>query len=124
MNGRPTGAIRISFGYMSLKTDADAFLNFMRDVFVDFNSLNDGVTHGEDRTTRLDSPLSPDGAFNGKCARPKLSQICLYPVKSCAALKVGLNHVCTKEAYNSRSVVSSQRLSYANTVKKECQPTL
>ena len=35
VDGSPTGAIRISFGYMSILADAKVFLRFVNDCFVD-----------------------------------------------------------------------------------------
>ena len=34
INGHPTGSVRISFGYMSTKADADHFLEFIKDCFI------------------------------------------------------------------------------------------
>ena len=34
MNGKPTGSVRVSFGYMSTKRDAESFLQFVKDSFV------------------------------------------------------------------------------------------
>lgn len=34
IDGRPTGAVRISFGYMSTVEDARAVIRFVRDYFV------------------------------------------------------------------------------------------
>ncbi|XP_071826012.1 molybdenum cofactor sulfurase-like [Apostichopus japonicus] len=85
INGKPSGAVRISFGYMSLKADADVFLNFMRDNFVDFKLYKDirkSTTHTE-RENSLD-----ENQTGRQFTRAKLSQICLYPIKSCAAMKV------------------------------------
>ena len=35
INGRPTGSVRISFGYMSTLADAETFLNFIAECFVE-----------------------------------------------------------------------------------------
>ncbi|XP_041458790.1 molybdenum cofactor sulfurase-like [Lytechinus variegatus] len=35
INGRPTGSVRISFGYMSNQEDADRFLTFVKNYFVE-----------------------------------------------------------------------------------------
>ena len=39
VNGCPTGAVRVSFGYMSTLTDAKTFIQFINDCFVDQQML-------------------------------------------------------------------------------------
>ena len=34
VEGKPTGSVRISFGYMSTKKDAEVFIQFIKDCFV------------------------------------------------------------------------------------------
>lgn len=69
INGKPVGSIRVSFGYYSRKEDADAVLNLLRRHFLK-----------DSRTTTTDAPL--------KSGLARLDQILLYPVKSCAPMRV------------------------------------
>ncbi|KAL2495750.1 Molybdenum cofactor sulfurase [Forsythia ovata] len=83
MNGKPTGAVRVSFGYMSTFGDARKFLRFVENGFVllppestYLDSFRTGaiypVTEGVDRAT----------------ARYFLKSITVYPIKSCAGFSV------------------------------------
>ena len=157
IEGKPTGSVRISFGYMSNFADANTFLNFLHDCFlegvqdgvpprsstkthrsllgVQDAGINDGDTENQlvitaprnmpqlphkANTTELvdchkstaqednigpnnwekDLPLDPQHALltrgttktqpDQDCSYSglRLEQICLYPIKSCAAFKV------------------------------------
>ncbi|KAJ8036017.1 Molybdenum cofactor sulfurase [Holothuria leucospilota] len=92
LNGKPTGSVRISFGYMSLKSDADTFLKFVRECFVDCQTRGSGESLERavsiQMTNGLQEMIVSDNTALKKEARSRLSKICLYPVKSCAALKV------------------------------------
>ena len=35
INGRPTGSVRVSFGYMSTREDVNKFLGFIKNCFID-----------------------------------------------------------------------------------------
>ncbi|CAA7394187.1 unnamed protein product [Spirodela intermedia] len=79
LRGKPTGAVRISFGYMSVLEDARKFLKFVENSFVSKrNSL------GEEHA--LESKLIP---FSASLREPEtrgiyLKSITIYPIKSCA----------------------------------------
>ncbi|GAQ81349.1 molybdenum cofactor sulfurase [Klebsormidium nitens] len=75
IDGRPTGAIRISFGYMTTVEDARAVLRFVRDYFV--------VTEPEPLSER--NGVAESRAKDTDCAREPmvLEKILLYPIKSC-----------------------------------------
>ena len=47
VDGSPTGAIRISFGYMSILADANVFLQFINDCFVDQHVSPPSSEHSE-----------------------------------------------------------------------------
>jgi len=66
IKGKPTGAIRISFGYMSTFEDVQAFLGFVQQFFV---STSD--------TTQTESTL------NNSETQIQLESIYVYPIKSC-----------------------------------------
>lgn len=71
-DGKPTGSVRIAFGYMSTKENADFFLKFVRDCYVESVPPKENFLNG-----------------NGKILeKPKLKAIHIYPVKSCAAMKI------------------------------------
>ncbi|PVD35835.1 hypothetical protein C0Q70_02804 [Pomacea canaliculata] len=74
VNGRPTGSVRVSFGYMSSLTDAIRCLNFMVDCFLD---------------TIVSRPL-PEHSADMACSEKvrRLTDIFLYPIKSCGAFRV------------------------------------
>ena len=38
-NGKPTGSIRVSLGYMTLKSDVDYFLQFIQENFIENDSI-------------------------------------------------------------------------------------
>lgn len=75
MNGKPTGAVRVSFGYMSTFGDARKFLRFIENGFVVLPPVARAihpVTEGADRAI----------------ARYFLKSITIYPIKSCAGFSV------------------------------------
>ena len=102
IDGYPTGSVRISFGYMSTYEDAEHFLKMIQECFVKGKLIID--------TSWLSSPkyensikesinidIESDAQANIKTARSLKSQektnlhltdIFLYPVKSCAAIRV------------------------------------
>nr|GLL38252.1 molybdenum cofactor sulfurase [Ipomoea trifida] len=75
LNGKPTGAVRISFGYMSTFEDARRFIDFIERSFVSFPSNGCALRarsappliKGTEKTTPLYS----------------LKSITIYPIKSC-----------------------------------------
>ena len=69
MNGKPTGSVRISFGYMSTFEDADSFLQFIERTFAEAAPKRS-----------LEPCASPSG--------PVLKGIFVYPIKSCQGFKV------------------------------------
>ncbi|KAL6873775.1 hypothetical protein ACP4OV_013857 [Aristida adscensionis] len=83
INGKPTGAVRISFGYMSSYEDAEEFLKFLRSSFVSKPSaLNNGYMLNmntrnliDDKNQHLVSDI-------------RLKSITVYPVKSCQGFSV------------------------------------
>lgn len=69
IDGQPTGMVRISFGYMSTTADADAFLAFLQNYFVETRRY-------------LQAPVK------GELGAQRLLRLFLYPVKSCGAVEV------------------------------------
>jgi molybdenum cofactor sulfurtransferase len=79
LNGKPTGALRVSFGYMSSKTDAEFLLKVIRDVFVD-KKLSDQLAPGHHNSI---ADSQPETTY-------RLSHLFIYPIKSCQGIKVRL----------------------------------
>ncbi|KAF5304583.1 hypothetical protein FQA39_LY09634 [Lamprigera yunnana] len=73
IDGQPTGSVRISFGYMSTKKDADVFLKMIEDCFV---------------SKTFHSPVLKIHVKNEVKSRGALKMILLYPIKSCGAFQV------------------------------------
>ncbi|CAL8256886.1 unnamed protein product [Lota lota] len=124
VDGKPTGSVRISFGYMSTFDDCQNFLSFVVDCFVDKPAQVDRVRLENLRQTQTalcgnsNQKLSIKPLANGGierevetcrqaepslvgCGRPSsavdttllknpytLTNIYIYPIKSCAAFEV------------------------------------
>ncbi len=102
-NGRPMGAVRISFGYMSTAADAGKFVRLLVDYFCDtaplprdFGALSTAgamaAITDADTTTRhhenadAKPPADTDAHAAGSVAvEARLVALHVYPVKSCAA---------------------------------------
>ena len=87
VDGQPTGSVRVSFGYMSVRRDADAFLAFIDQCFVERTPAHDhlapllrGLAITRPSETELAQPESVDPDF-----RATLTHIAVYPIKSCGA---------------------------------------
>lgn len=73
INGCPTGSVRISFGYMSDFSDAERFINFIKECFLEklgglYSACNGLRTISENKQV--------------------LKKMFVYPIKSCAAFEV------------------------------------
>ncbi|CAK9157769.1 unnamed protein product [Ilex paraguariensis] len=79
LHGKPTGAVRVSFGYMSTFEEARKFLNFIERSFV----LS--LSHSPLRTKYIHLPTE---GFERAPSRYYLRSITVYPIKSCAGFKV------------------------------------
>ena len=71
VNGRPTGAIRISFGKDSLWEDMDVFVQFLEKTFL-----------GDDEGIRIDHSQSVGPSL------VRISELYLFPIKSCSGQRV------------------------------------
>jgi molybdenum cofactor sulfurtransferase len=71
VDGRPTGAIRISFGKDSLWEDMDVFVQFLEKTFL-----------GHDEVIRIEHSQS-----SGPCM-VRISELYLFPIKSCSGQRV------------------------------------
>ena len=71
LEGRPTGAIRVSFGYYNAERDVQRLVGFLRDHFLQ---------------TAPQAELSADFSDGeGADRRPYLKALYVYPIKSCGA---------------------------------------
>lgn len=86
ISGRPTGAVRVSFGYMSTFEDAQAFVNFIDEFFVSWiSSSGNGKMAKDLRESDIEI-----GSLMTTSAKRKyyLESITVYPIKSCAGFSV------------------------------------
>ncbi|KAG4213196.1 hypothetical protein ERO13_A01G039700v2 [Gossypium hirsutum] len=85
INGKPTGAVRVSFGYMSTYEDAKKFIDFIRSSFISMPS------EFEKRyLLRSKSIPCPTEGFEDRLSSSAchLKSITIYPIKSCAGFIV------------------------------------
>uniref|UniRef100_A0A8C2X997 Molybdenum cofactor sulfurase n=1 Tax=Cyclopterus lumpus TaxID=8103 RepID=A0A8C2X997_CYCLU len=91
VDGQPTGSVRVSFGYMSTFEDCQKFLNFVAECFVEKPVTVDRV--------RLEKLAGATAACEGSSEEPPiditpggtaytLTNIYIYPIKSCGAYEV------------------------------------
>ncbi|XP_072534015.1 molybdenum cofactor sulfurase isoform X2 [Salminus brasiliensis] len=118
VEGRPTGSVRISFGYMSTFEDCQSFLKFIINCFVDkplrldkerlvklrsvaeasdeLTSVSNGRTVSEGKylnasDASVSQASTTEAVLKTKRNRGKdhtLTNIFIYPIKSCAAFEV------------------------------------
>lgn len=112
VDGQPTGSVRVSFGYMSTFEDCQRFLNFVVECFVEKPVTVDHLKLDKLRTATVQSchvteayPIKisdrkekkvyekkkPSEASLKGCGHGKaytLTNIYIYPIKSCAAFEV------------------------------------
>lgn len=77
MAGKPTGMIRVSVGAMSTIADVDAFLNFMREFFV------------EEQLAAAPQAMDPPTATLASRTY-YVESLMVYPIKSCAGMRIPL----------------------------------
>ncbi|WCJ37029.1 Molybdenum cofactor sulfurase [Euphorbia peplus] len=84
VNGRPTGAVRISFAYMSTYEDAKKFIDFIKRSF-----LPKSTKPGNGCLSRTRSvALSSEGLEKRHTTCYYLKSITVYPIKSCGGFSV------------------------------------
>ncbi|XP_065363795.1 molybdenum cofactor sulfurase [Calliphora vicina] len=80
VDGIPTGAVRVSFGYMTRKQDVDKIVSMIKECY---------LSSSEERLKHMDSDKLPKALQHIPARlKPQLKEICIYPVKSCGAFKV------------------------------------
>uniref|UniRef100_A0A1D1ZL06 Molybdenum cofactor sulfurase n=1 Tax=Anthurium amnicola TaxID=1678845 RepID=A0A1D1ZL06_9ARAE len=83
LHGKPTGAVRISFGFMSVFEDARKFLRFIEDSFLfKKNSI------GEEYSLMTKVLHIPDISQKLTTGCICLKSITIYPIKSCSGFSV------------------------------------
>lgn len=83
IDGQPTGAVRVSFGYMTRIQDVEELLKMLRSSYL--------ATKPQQRILFIEeqaSQLPPVLQKRVQNLRPKLLQMAIFPVKSCAAFKI------------------------------------
>ncbi|KAK2761290.1 hypothetical protein FQN54_001812 [Arachnomyces sp. PD_36] len=77
IQGKPTGALRVSLGAMSNMRDIERFLEFIDEFYVD-------------KTPEINSP--GDILISHPATQPKsqfyIENLCIYPIKSCGGFKI------------------------------------
>jgi molybdenum cofactor sulfurtransferase len=82
LNGRPTGAIRISFGKDSTWEDMDTFVQFVTGTFVN-HSVNAPTSAGA--AAKEPSAVPRTLSARTGVSQVQVTEIYLFPIKSCAA---------------------------------------
>ncbi|XP_050223530.1 molybdenum cofactor sulfurase isoform X2 [Mercurialis annua] len=83
LHGKPTGAVRVSFAYMSTYEDAKAFVDFVKRSFV--STLNKS---GNGHLLRTRSALFSGEEKTQPLTGYHLKTISIYPIKSCGGFTV------------------------------------
>ncbi|EDW06968.1 molybdenum cofactor sulfurase [Drosophila mojavensis] len=84
LDGQPTGAVRVSFGYMTRIQDVDRFLQMLRNSYLVIAKPQQRFSFIEQQAELLPKALQQ----RAQRLRPRLLQLAIYPVKSCAAFKI------------------------------------
>ncbi|KAH9677140.1 Molybdenum cofactor sulfurase [Citrus sinensis] len=137
IHGKPTGAIRVSFGYMSTFEDAKKFIDFIRNSFVSFpnKSANGNLSRGGS------SHFSPEGIrmvmqfvillylasdlfrISGmerwlSVSKYVIKFITVYPIKSCAGFSVERWPLCSTGLLHDREWLLKSQTGEILTQKK------
>ncbi|EEZ98196.1 molybdenum cofactor sulfurase 1 [Tribolium castaneum] len=89
VDGYPTGSVRVSFGYMSRKIDADKLLEMVENCFVTKPVIKKIPHKGRnDYLIPTDSDYKLEEELDNNNSEGVLKQIILYPIKSCGGFSV------------------------------------
>ncbi|XP_001355033.4 molybdenum cofactor sulfurase [Drosophila pseudoobscura] len=83
IDGQPTGAVRVSFGYMTRRQDVDELLKMLQLSYL-ATKPQQRLQLIEEQAGELPKALKE----RAQRLRPQLLQLAIYPVKSCAAFKI------------------------------------
>ncbi|CBJ33682.1 conserved unknown protein [Ectocarpus siliculosus] len=97
IDGRPTGLVRVSLGWMSTWEDAAAFVTFVRKHFVSTTPLQTGPLLSPQKppsgelspSHRAEDDALPEATDRSTRPRHYLEAIYVYPIKSCAPQRAG-----------------------------------
>lgn len=76
VDGIPTGSVRVSIGYMTNMNNINALIDMIRHCYINNNNI---------KTLKPHIPLRQQKKSFDKT---KLHNICVYPIKSCGAMKI------------------------------------
>ncbi|KAG2392742.1 hypothetical protein C9374_011467 [Naegleria lovaniensis] len=76
-SNKPTGSVRLSFGYCSIRSDVDKFISLLRTHFVE---------------TAQNSTSIVKPKYNVMDDRIKVTHFYIYPIKGCGAMKLFQEH--------------------------------
>lgn len=80
IDGIPTGSVRISVGYMTTQADIDVVIQMIRQTYL--------MTQHKQSLTPVTISDSTHHQHDHCRSNVRLTEICVYPVKSCGAFKV------------------------------------
>ena len=83
VEGRPTGSVRVSFGYMSTRKDVDTLINLVKMHFVETKPSS--VTEENQKPVEAKADQAQRTETGGRVV---LESIVVYPVKSCRGIRV------------------------------------
>ncbi|KAJ1836424.1 hypothetical protein LPJ63_000348 [Coemansia sp. RSA 2711] len=78
IDGKPVGALRVSFGAMSNEHDIDVLIAFLRQQFCDYSLAKDAVAELSKSPGHAAQSSSSDNSIQARVER-----VVIYPVKSC-----------------------------------------
>jgi len=90
IGGRATGAVRISFGYMTRIEEIDKFVQFLFDEFRDCTASGERMQLPADIQSAMKAAVTPITPISASCepADYQVHSIYIYPVKSCGGQNV------------------------------------
>lgn len=115
VDGVPTGSIRVSFGLMTIKENVDKLISVIKKCYL--NAANNNLKTNEIKANyKLNAK---DLQLNKK--KSILSEICIYPIKSCGAMKIRSKWQLTKKGlkYDREWMIVNSRNGTAVTQKNE-----
>ncbi|XP_061390109.1 molybdenum cofactor sulfurase 3, partial [Musca vetustissima] len=82
VDGVPTGAVRISIGYMTRKEDLDQVIKMIEKCYL-------STEGAEERLAFIDRNKLPEALQHvPERLKPQLKKVCIYPIKSCGAFRI------------------------------------
>nr|DBA24681.1 TPA: hypothetical protein GDO54_012307 [Pyxicephalus adspersus] len=97
INGRPTGSIRISFGFMSTFEDAQVFLNFIVDTFIKRSSHCPAQMYDVEKIARISSSQTESNEEQSNCANGNISEVLIVPKSPAFSKFSESKHTCLCE---------------------------